>query len=307
MAPIKNVAVAGASGHLGPALVAALVDSGLFTVTILTRQSQHPGTAPELSPFPSGVSVVPVDYTSLSALTSVLANQDALVSAVPSSPAAVLAQKQFASACIAAGVSHFIPSEFGSDTDNVLSRSLPLFAPKVELQEYLEQIVKPNPDFSYSLVRTNAFLDSALQRGFFVNLPSKGQGVTDIFGSGDQLFSTTTRSTIGKAVVAILAKVDACKNRSIFVHDIALSQRQLLDIAKKVCPSGSWDEKKIDLEEMEKAVFEGKDKDPRSCLKLTVWKEGYGGHFKKVDNDLLGIQGLTMVEVEAMVKNQLES
>jgi hypothetical protein len=108
-------------------------------------------------------------------------------------------------------------------------------------------------------------------------------------------------STIGQAVVAILERPDACRNRAVYIHDIALSQRQVLGLVRRLLPRRTWEEKGVDLVGMETAVLEGRGQ-PRDNLKLTVWATGYGGCFEKLDNELLGIKGKSLGDIEEMIK-----
>ena len=109
MSTIKTVAIAGASGHLGPAVLNTLLAAGIFEVTVFTRVSSN-------ATFPSGAKVIPVDYASMESLTDALRGQDAVVSTLAS--VSLSAQFLMIDAAIAAGVKRFIPSEFGSNTYN---------------------------------------------------------------------------------------------------------------------------------------------------------------------------------------------
>ncbi|KAB8231101.1 uncharacterized protein BDW43DRAFT_283609 [Aspergillus alliaceus] len=65
-----KVAIAGATGNLGPAVLKALKEAE-FELTVLTRSANNG--------FDSDVRVAQVDYTSLDSLQAALAGQDALV------------------------------------------------------------------------------------------------------------------------------------------------------------------------------------------------------------------------------------
>lgn len=79
-----------------------LLKSGLFDITVLTRESST-------HKFPEEVKVVKVDYTNLESLTKALEGQDALVSAVAT--LAVPSQRMLIDAAVEAGVKRIIPSE----------------------------------------------------------------------------------------------------------------------------------------------------------------------------------------------------
>jgi uncharacterized protein YbjT (DUF2867 family) len=79
-----------------------LLKSGLFEVTVLTRESSN-------HKFPPEVKIAKVDYTSPESLAAALEGQDALVSAVAT--LAVLSQRLLIDAAVKAGVKRIIPSE----------------------------------------------------------------------------------------------------------------------------------------------------------------------------------------------------
>ncbi|KAI9053484.1 hypothetical protein LZ554_002439 [Drepanopeziza brunnea f. sp. 'monogermtubi'] len=188
---IKKVALVGASGTLGAAILKELLDSRLFEITVLTREGNS-------RTFPPEIKVVKVDYTSLESLTEALAGQDAVVSAVASQ--AVATQKVLIDAAVKAGVKRFLPSEFGVDLKNPKARALPVYAAKVEIEEYLDALAVKN-DISYTLVYNGPFLDWALRNEMFLNFKERK---AEIYDGGDQFFSTTRLSTVGKAVRGIL-------------------------------------------------------------------------------------------------------
>jgi putative NADH-flavin reductase len=63
------------SGALGTPVLKALIDSGKFNITAISRPDSK-------ATFPSGVKVVKADYKSVEELTKALQGQDAVVSAV---------------------------------------------------------------------------------------------------------------------------------------------------------------------------------------------------------------------------------
>ena len=286
---IRTVALAGASGNLGPAILDQLLAVD-FTVTILTR-------AESKSTFPSGVKVVPVDYDSLDSLTSALKGHDAFVSTLAST--ALDVQIRLIDAAIAAGVKRFIPSEFGSDTRNELTRKFPVFAGKVRIQEYLEKKSKENDDFTYTCVMTSAFFDWCLKLGFLLG--------NEAYDGGERRFSTTRLETIGKAVAAVLKKPQETSNRDVYVHDAVVTQKQLAKMSGK-----KWDAEETSTEVIERNAYAELGKaqpDLHSAMfgfiKRSIWGEGYGGEFKNVDNDLLGISMMTEKEIEMLVKENV--
>jgi hypothetical protein len=168
-----------------------LLKSGLFEVIVLTRQSST-------HTFPANVKVAKVDYNSLESLTTALTSQDALVSTLGS--LAVAKQKLLIDAAVNAGVKRIIPSEFGCDLHNPKTRTLPVFAAKVEIENYLDELAKKGLT-SYTLVFNGPFLDWGLRQGLFFNFKER---TAELYDGGDVLISATRLATAGKAVRRIL-------------------------------------------------------------------------------------------------------
>lgn len=97
MAAYNKVAVAGATGNLGPSVVQELVKAG-FEVTTISKSGKTDG-------LPSAVKTIKVDYSSQESLTSAFKGQDAVISLLPDHGA----QDGLIDAAIAAGVKRFIP------------------------------------------------------------------------------------------------------------------------------------------------------------------------------------------------------
>lgn len=284
--PIRTVALAGASGNLGPAILNQLLAAG-FTITALTRADSR-------STFPSAVKVVPVDYDSLDSLTAALKGQDALVSTL--AILALGAQIRLIDAAIVAGVKRFIPSEFGSN--NPLTRRMPVFADKVKVQDYLAQKVQErgNEGFSYTCIYTSVFFDWGLKVGFLLG--------KERYDGGERKFSTTRLETIGKAVAGVLKHTEETKNGHVFVHDAVVTQNQLAALSGK-----KWEAEDSSTEVLEREAYaelEKEQPDFASAMfgfaKRAIWGEGYGGEFTKVDNELLGISMMNEKEIEELVK-----
>ncbi|KPM35806.1 hypothetical protein AK830_g10782 [Neonectria ditissima] len=279
MSTIKKVAIAGATGNLGPAILTALRESKLFEVTVLTRkESNHE--------FPADVK-----------------GQEGLVSTLSSF--GVDNQKILIDAAVAAGVQRFIPSEFGSNLLNPKVAAIPIFAPKLQIQEYLKAQVTKTPSLSYTLVYPGAFLDWGLATGMLVNLKAKSATLRD---GGDAPFSVSRLSTVGQAVVGIFLHLQETANKAVYVKDIDTTQNQLISLAKEIDPSGEWKIEHASTETEEKEAYEGLMKGQTDFgviakfLFRAVYGEGYGGKIEKDDNELLGVKGLDEQGLKAVVK-----
>lgn len=285
-----------ASGDLGAPILQALISSGAFNVTVLTRASSKAQFAPS-------VKVIPVDYSSAPDLTAALTGQDAVVSALTTS--AMITQVPLIEASIAAGVKRFIPSEFGSDTGNPKSSKLPVYQTKIAVHHNLQEQAAAHPEFTYTLIRNGAFLDWGLALGFHLQFDSE---TPPFYDGGDRPFSTTTLATIGQAVVEVLRHFDETRNRVVFVHDAVVTQRKILSIAQKIAPDRKWNPVTVSTTDMEaksrdsyvEGVFDLNSSLGFLCRAL--FGEGYGGEFQNVDNELLGMGFKTDADLEELVR-----
>ncbi|KAK6212154.1 oxidoreductase [Colletotrichum tabaci] len=296
---IRRVAIAGATGNLGPAVLTALRSCKKFDVTVLTRTgSSHQ--------FPSDVTVKYVDYENPALLAEAVHGQDAVVSTLSVFGSDV--QKALVDASVAAGVKRFLPSEFGSSTENPKVQTIPIFGAKLQLQEYLRAKAHSNPTFTYSLLFCGPFLDWGLSSGMLVDIKDKRAVLRD---GGNVLFSTSRLSTVGQAVVGVLSHPSETANRAVYVKDIDATQNQIISVAKELDPSGSWtiQESQTAIEEQEAlAGLKSGHVDIGVISKLlfrAIFGVGYGGKFDKVDNELLGVEGLDANGLRDVVRSVL--
>ncbi|KAI1207829.1 NAD(P)-binding protein [Annulohypoxylon truncatum] len=294
MSSITKVAIAGAKGNLGEAVLEQLLKAG-FDVTVLTRKdSTHT--------FPSDVTVKPVDYTSQDSLVDALQGQDAVVAALASE--ALDVQFPLIEASVKAGVKRFIPSDFGGDTFNPKVAVLPGYKTKIDVQNALKKATAES-GLTWTAIINGPFLDWGIAVEFLAKTKSKEIEYVD---GGDQKYSVSNLATVGKAVVGVLKNLEPTKNRAVYVQDAAISQKQLAGYLKKVVGADGWKETVTSSAEgLQLGQEELKKPQPNGFLifigglKAAVWAEGYGGLFTKLDNDLLGIKQLTDAEVEEVV------
>jgi len=294
MSAINNVALAGATGNLGPAILEQLLNAG-FKVTVFTRQeSTHS--------FPEAVTVKPVDYSSVDSLTAALQGQDALVSTL--GHLAFKKQLNLVEAAAKTGVKRFIPSEFGSDTKHPKASKLPPFADKVAVQEALAKEAAKGK-LTYTTIHTGPFFDWGLKVGLIADVREKSVALHD---GGERLFSTTTLESIGKAVVGVLRHPAETANRAVYVQDAALTSKQIKAIAEKVTGQ-TWQAKEVSVENdlLAPAWAELRKENPdpdkfvMPFILTSIFGEGYGGHFQKLDNELLGVNQFTEAEIESVI------
>jgi len=299
MSTIKKVTIAGASGSLGTKVLEKLIAAGKFNIRVLSRK----GSA---TTFPSGVEVAHVDYSSYQSLKAALQGQDAIISTL--STLSIGNQLLLIDAAIDAGVQRIIPSEFGSNLDNPNTRTLPVFAEKVKVQDYIIEKSK-HANFTYTLIYNGAFLDWGLEKDFLLRLSSSAPTIVE---GGDNPFSATTTTSIADAVVGILDHLKETANRTVFIRDIVTTQNQLLGLARKVAPSRVWSPEYVKLDDLTnaadarlaKGLYDTETFVP--YLFRAVLDPAYGGNFPKTDNELLGVKEKTDEDIIEILKPLLE-
>lgn len=298
-----KVALAGATGNLGPFILNALLDAG-FTVTVLSRKGGNSSKVPQ-NP---NVTIKEVDYTSVESLKSAIQGVEVVISNVGSE--ALGAQNPLIDASVAAGVKRFLPSEFGSNLGNSNTAALPVFGAKVSTAKYLEEVAAKNPNFTYTLVYNGPFLDWGIAVGFIVN-PKEHKAT--LYNGGDRAFSATTLPTIGKAVVGVIKNQAKTANRAVYIQDATTTQNKLIAYAKEK-DGKDWETSAVDTEENRQSSLKALQSGNVENIGLlmvgfimsAVFQDGYGGEWSATsDNELLGIKGYTEEEVKKLVQSHV--
>ncbi|KAA8647843.1 hypothetical protein EYZ11_003619 [Aspergillus tanneri] len=293
MSVIQNVVIAGATGNLGGAILSALLSSGRFNVTAFSRDGSKS--------VPSGVTCIQVDYDSIPNLASHLAGQDAVVSVLGT--LAMDAQKNLIQAAANAKVTRFIPSEFGSDLENAENRSFPVFAGKVESQNILKSLADEGR-MTYTFVSNGAFLDWGLKVGFILDLKNRKAVLHD---GGNRKFSATTLATVGKTVVGILTHAEETKNRLVKVSEFGSTLKELLQLSQSITGADGWDITVSDtavatkkaMELVKQGVYTDESMFP--FVFKAIWGYENGGFYSENDNELLGIEQLSLPNVKEII------
>jgi hypothetical protein len=241
-------------------------------------------------------------------LSEVLYGHKIVIASFPISTP-VRSQDALIDASVAAGVSRFFPSKFGTDTENQRSGELSVFANKVQALDYVRAKVATNPDFRYIALCPGVFLDWGLEVGFMVDVKSHR---ATLYDGGDNAFSTTRLETVSKAVVSILSHLEKTKNRHVYIQDTLVTQNKLIAIAKKL-DGKDWEVSHISSAAAKAAAdLEIKKEKPDvrkglfPVLHLSVLGPSYGGDFSShLDNELLGVNGLSDGELEDLVSKYL--
>ncbi|KAL3417505.1 NmrA-like family protein [Phlyctema vagabunda] len=222
MTSIKNVAVLGAGGNLGPSIVTALVNAKVFHITVITRSDSQ-------STFPPTVDVRRVDYSSEASLVEGFRGQDAIVSVVGA--AALADQQRIVDAAVTSGVQRFIPSEFGVDTQSLDASSdrdraiASILKAKIDTVAYLKKVAAEHATFTWTGIATSLFFDWGLKVGSLGFSIAKKSAT--IYDSGNEAFLGTNLSTIGQAVVAVLQQPQQTANRYLNIASFTTTQNEV--------------------------------------------------------------------------------
>jgi len=228
---IKNVALIGGTGTIGEPILAALLTSS-FSISILNRQSSK-------STYPNADVITIPDDLNVPDVTRLLKEHhiDALVIAIK--PAQVDQNRRLVEAAFKSGVKHVIPAEFGSvDSADAKTREVyPIAHCKKEIRDYL--ISLQNQDrgdgqgkMSWSALVPAHFFDWGLTNSLLCfDVAGRKAFVQD---GGDIKFSVSNLDFIAKAVVRVLERPEATKNRMLYIHSFHVTQNEVLAMLEKV-------------------------------------------------------------------------
>ncbi|KAL0933728.1 NmrA-like family protein [Colletotrichum truncatum] len=301
VAPIKNVAVIGASGKLGSQIAAVLLKAG-FNITAIQRTESS-------ASIPSGIKSVKLDMNDTEALTEAFKEQDAVICTAPD-PIVFANQKPWIDAAIAAGVKRIFPSEYSTNLDSPLAEGLPIVTDKVRTRQYLiEQTSKTDGKSSWSSINNGPFFELVLSFGGLG--PDFRAKTANYHNGGDNLIGVTRLPDIAETVGKILSDEKGlykeAENKSVYIHSAAVSEKQLTQIAEKVT-GHTFETRESDVEllyQEAKAKFESGDK---SAMMLFYYQmmygKGYGGSesFQEMSwNEKVGLTTLSEKELEEIV------
>jgi hypothetical protein len=138
-----------------------------------------------------------------------------------------------------------------------------------------------------------------MAQGFILAFDSENP---PLFDGGDRPFSVSNVASVGKAVVGTLQHFSKTANRVIYVHDLVITQNQVLAIARKLAPERMWKPVVVKTEELEAQSRENYAKgnitlhSSLGFLIRAAFGEGYGGEFQHV-----GVGFQTEADLEKMV------
>ncbi|KAF9641289.1 NmrA-like protein [Lasiodiplodia theobromae] len=295
---LKNIAIVGAGGNVGKAIVPLLLREGIFHVTALTRGSYQPADP--------RITVTVVDYDSATSLTAALQNQDAVLSLVPGGQAKWAPQKLLIDAAVAAGVKLFLPSEFVA---NIMTPQYAVFPPsyvgdKVELRKYLMGLAAEGK-ICWTALNGGPFFDMWLLGGP-AGFDLAARKAT-IYGTGNNLTCWTPLPLIATALLNMLRAPDAIVNRPVFVCGVRdLTQNAILE-ALEAELGEKFSVEHADIKAMKAEALEllekGEIKQAMRGLTLSGQfnEEGSAANFwHLVENELVGVEPVSVREAVRM-------
>ncbi|RYP41380.1 hypothetical protein DL767_001018 [Monosporascus sp. MG133] len=234
----KNVAVVGATGHIGQVFVSALLKTGKHTITALTR-AESKSTTSATPPLPSSIKRVQVDYTDQQTLVMALTGQDFLiitlaVHALPDT------HSKLVTAAAAAGVPYVMPNFYGS---NIRSPTLASDAFGAAIKQQLDEL-ESLKNLAYISLACGTWYEWSLALGdawFGFEIASRK---ATLYDDGRTPVHVSTWTLCGRAVAALLSlpvssdSSSPCladwKNEPVYVESFRVSQREMLDSLHRV-------------------------------------------------------------------------
>jgi nucleoside-diphosphate-sugar epimerase len=307
---IRTVALIGANGKVGPAILQALLDTKSFEVTVISRKSS------KSTHQPASVKFEQVDDSLPHAqLVDTLRGQDALVIAFAGSQITENSIK-LADAAFEAGVKHIIPADYGScdSSDPKSLEVIPLYKGKKEVREHLIGLSqRPRPDIGSHLTWTSLitghFFDYGLKSGLLA--VDVEEHKARVFDGGDIRFSATTLADIGLATARILERVGDARlsNKLVYVQSLATTQNELIEKVEDAMGS-KFEVEQVSSDEYikeQKGLLTGDDRKDGDAILELVSVEGtvnadWEGKGDLLVNDVLGIpkRGLDQLVMEAL-------
>ncbi|KAK7186874.1 oxidoreductase CipA-like protein [Paraphaeosphaeria sporulosa] len=298
-----HVALAGATGLLGPVILAALL-AAEHKVTVLTRVGSM---AAEKLPLHPNMSVRQVDLADAGSIIPALGGVSVVISCVAAS--ALDAQNPLIDAAVAAGATRFIPAEYGLDSANPKAVLLPIIREKAATQTHLRAKVRETGGaFSWTAIANGWFLDWVLQSTDIL-LDVKAKSAVR-YNGGDVRFSAALLSDVAHAVVSIIARQDETRDRLVYIHSAVVTQNQLLRYAEEK-DGRKWTTSAKGSDELLREIWGAVDRRDLGTAYTLVPILGcsdleygcdYSGHD---DNELLGIREMSEGEVRGLVEGLL--
>eukprot|EP01119_Soliformovum_irregulare_P009324 TRINITY_DN22556_c0_g1_i1.p1 TRINITY_DN22556_c0_g1~~TRINITY_DN22556_c0_g1_i1.p1 ORF type:complete len:297 (-),score=88.91 TRINITY_DN22556_c0_g1_i1:46-936(-) len=275
---VKNIAIIGASGNVGQAVVNAINEQPKIfdSITILTATSSDD---PKWESHKAkGYKIVQVNLDDKANLTQSLKGVDLVLSTVGN---ALFAKQPFyIDAAIDAGVKWFVPSEFGSDLE--VNANEPVFGHKVATDKHLKSV---QDKISHVNIYTGPFAGWGLSNGF-LGFDVKNHSYT-LYDDGKQKSTFTDLPDVGRFAVAIIKNPEPFKNRAARVAGFTATQLEIVDALEKKSGQKFEVKDRVNTKELKASALEALQKGDFgkfavSNLQSLIWNGQ--GQFDPIDN-----------------------
>ena len=284
----RKIAMIGASGTVGTPTISSLLDTGIHTITVISRADSQ-------ASFPEGIKVKKGEYNDESFLVSALQGQDVLI--LQLGFGGLASQSILIAAAAKAGVQWVLPTEFGSDHSARLAQDLPMMTMKNQFREQAEKL-----GMRWIGVINNPWFDWSLKQDLWgIDIPARK---AVLYNGGNVKFNATTLSGVGRSVAALLSlpddKLHAYDNRFVYLSCFYTTQNEILQSVLRATgdKESDWEITHSTTEERlkeDEALIAGGN--PMGFIKgfyAQHLHEGFGGDYQsKALNDaaILGVKG----------------
>lgn len=259
---------------------------------------------------PDAASSVKVDLSSLKELTAAFKNQDVVISAVPSPK--LETERVWMDAAVDAGVKRIMPSEFSTNLETQLSRQLPIVKDKLEIRKYVEELATAGK-VEWTTVNNGPFFLNFIWTNGWMG-PNPAKKFTTYHDGGDKIVCTSTLERIAEGVAKSIAPEHAAstRNKPVYVHSTAMSERKMTEIVCKVAGISPKDfkETNVSIDAATNEAYDALKKGDMSKMGNFYvpfcFGDGYGGDFRDISwNKTFGLKDMTETELEQTVKGWL--
>lgn len=289
----KRVCLIGANGTVGSAILSKLIDASYFSVSVL-RRSTSTSTPAQAHALISNLTVSPA--FDIDELVLKLKDQDAVIAAFPISD--VGQHLRLAEAAARAGVSRFVPADFGScDPSDLLAQECAdIYKHKMRIRERCDELSARFATFSWSSLICGHLFDKDLREGYMRFHLDTCEA--EIFDGGNMKMSSSTLAQIGQAVVNILRDhLVETHNRALFIHSFNPTQLEILASLERVTGQ-TWRTRGVNsnvyLEQQRRELNDGNEAALEEVIfvlgiRNADWslKEGFANHFLGLENESL--------------------
>ncbi|KAG2184206.1 hypothetical protein INT44_009221 [Umbelopsis vinacea] len=231
---VERIAIVGVAGTIGSYMVDALLKSGNFKITAITRSDST-------SQVPAGVEVKRIDYDNHDSIVEALQGQQVLIITM-GTRAPRDHQTKLIEAAAAAKVPFVIPNEFGGDNADVASREdVIINSAKTQYRDHIEKLGVS----SWIGICTGFWYEFSLGLGNY-GIDIKNRSVT-FYDDGNTRITTSTFPQAGRGVAELLSLkvspdneqdtslcLDNYKNKFAYIGSFVVSQREMLDSVLRV-------------------------------------------------------------------------